>query len=87
MLGGLLLLQPPILLFRGLPGPPDDSLKFPREGGLPTADTPGMNFGSGSACIPDFDSFHPSVKKLPMITCNRTVSPNAYKMENSNSKA
>ena len=79
MLGGLLLLQPPLVLwFRELPGPPDDSLKFPRDGGLPIADAPEMNFGieedNGSGCIPDLDSFQPSVKKLPMITCNTTVS-------------
>ncbi|KAH9760359.1 RNA polymerase I specific transcription initiation factor RRN3 protein [Citrus sinensis] len=45
------------------------SHKFPRDGGLPTADAPGMNFGvvteedNGSGCIPDLDSFHPSAKK------------------------
>ena len=79
MLGGLLLLQPPsVLWFRGLPGPPDDSLKFPCDGGLPIADASRMNFGieedNGFGCIHDLDSFQPSAKKLPMITCNTMVS-------------
>ena len=45
------------------------SLQFPRVGGLPTADAPGMNFGvvteedNGSGCLPDLHSFHPSAKK------------------------
>ncbi|KAJ6930873.1 hypothetical protein NC652_015053 [Populus alba x Populus x berolinensis] len=33
---GLLLLQAPVLWFSGLPGPPDDSLRVPRDGGLLT---------------------------------------------------
>lgn len=78
MLGGLLLLHPPVFWLRGLPGPPDDSLRFPREAGLPTADGPGRNLGieiedKGSVWITDFVSFQPSAKKLPTITCNRRI--------------
>lgn len=36
----LLLLQAPVLWFRGLPGPPDDSLCVPRDSGLPGATMP-----------------------------------------------
>lgn len=45
--GWLLLLQAPVLWLRGLPGPPEDSLKVPRDGGLlvPAALPPGDGFG------------------------------------------
>lgn len=42
----VLLLQAPVLWLSGLPGPPEDSLSVPREGGLLVpAPMPEANFG------------------------------------------
>jgi len=72
---GLLLLQAPVLWFSGLPGPPDDSLRVPRDGGLLTPVDPPLG-GSldvaddGSVWFAVFDSLRPSATKLPTTTCN-----------------
>ena len=72
---GLLLLQAPVLWLSGLPGPPEDSLRVPRDGGLlaPVCPPPGPSFDGafkGSIWFADFDSFRPSVMKLPTTTCH-----------------
>lgn len=67
-----------MLWLRGLPGPPDDSLSVPRDGGLLVPVTPpppptGAIFGGadeGSTWLADFDSLRPSAIKLPTTTCN-----------------
>lgn len=69
---GVLLLQAPVLWLSGLPGPPEDSLSVPREGGLPApAPTPEVNFcgADRSGGFIGFDSFCPSAIKLPTTTC------------------
>lgn len=71
---GLLFLQAPVLWLSGQPGPPDDSLRVPRDGGLvaPVGKPPGASFagaGWGSIWHADFGSFRPSAIKLPTTTC------------------
>lgn len=59
--------------FSGLPGPPDDSLNVPLDGGLlgpvPLIGTifSGADIGSEGAC--SFGPFFPSVLKLPTTIC------------------
>ncbi|KAJ7005577.1 hypothetical protein NC653_005025 [Populus alba x Populus x berolinensis] len=70
-----LLLQAPVLWFSGLPGPPDDSLRVPRDGGLLTPVDPpvGGSFDvadEGSMWFADFDTLRPSAMKLLTTTCN-----------------
>lgn len=72
---GLLLLQAPVLWLSGLPGPPEDSLRVPRDGGLlaPVGPPLGASLGGaveGSIRFVDFDSFLPSAIKLPTTTCS-----------------
>ena len=72
---GSLLLQAAVLWFSGLPGPPDDSLRIPRDGGLLTpADPPlgGSRDVADDGCLnfADFDSLRPFATKLPTTTCN-----------------
>ena len=64
----------PVLWLSGLPGPPEDSLKVPRDVGLlgpvgPAAawGLPGVN---GSVRLPIFCSLRFSAIKLPTITCH-----------------
>lgn len=82
----LLLHVVPVLWFIGLPGPPEDSLKVPRDGGLLApvmgigpllASLPGAEEGSmaaAAAAILCFGSFFPSAMKLPTTTCSRSIS-------------
>lgn len=77
---GLLLLQASVVRLSGLPGPPDDSLRVPRDGGLlaPVGPLHGASLGCanrGSIWCLDFDSLRPSVLKLPTMTCNRNGKP------------
>jgi hypothetical protein len=70
-----LLLQAPVLWFSGLPGPPDDSLRVPRDGGLLTPVDPpvGGSFDvadEGSMWFADFDTLRLPAMKLLTTTCN-----------------
>lgn len=73
MLCGLLLLHAPVLWLSGLPGPPEDSLRVPRDGGLlaPVGPATAVNFGvtDKGSMFAIFDSLRASVLKLPTITC------------------
>lgn len=66
----------------GLPGPPDDSLKVPRDVGLPAIDAPGPYIVSGWL-IPGLDSFHSSEIKLPTIICKQKQTPMHQREETS----
>lgn len=70
---GLLLLQAPVLWLSGLPGPPEDSLRVPRDGGLlgPVVPSAGANFvnaDKGSIWFANLDSLRPSEMKLATTT-------------------
>lgn len=82
--GLLLLLQAPVLWLIGLPGPPDDSLRVPRDGGLfgPAAPPPSPKVGEGSARFADFGSLRPSAIKLPTTTCKITLAMKTRGTEN-----
>uniref|UniRef100_J3MYR4 Uncharacterized protein n=1 Tax=Oryza brachyantha TaxID=4533 RepID=J3MYR4_ORYBR len=59
--------------FIGLPGPPDDSLNVPLEGGLlgpvPLISAIFGSAGTGSEGACNFGPFFPSVLKLPTTIC------------------
>ena len=83
MPGGLLLLHAPVLWLSGLPGPPEDSLRVPRDGGLlgPVGPLAAPRFGiedKGSTRLPDFDSLRPSATKLPTTTCSNAMKRQNY---------
>lgn len=78
----LLLLHVPILWLSGLPGPPEDSLKVPREVGLlgtgagTGASFPGADIGS-KGLLTCFGSFLPAMK-LPTTTCRDKPTVTSY---------
>lgn len=74
MLCGLLLLHAPVLWLSGLPGPPEETLRVPWDGGLlaPVGPVTATSFGvtDKGSMFAIFDSLQASVIKLPTTTCN-----------------